>query len=178
MDNSIAVQYFDEIYNNTYIELSTYVISRIRNIDDAKDLLQITYTSFYKRILKKGVVPFDDAIKYLKTIAKHELGRHFGYVHKNENNLSMNDEEVPDSAFLEISQVCFADIVLDNILVEKIWECIKSKGNFTYRIYVLYYTYNLPLNEIAEKLNVSLSCVKNRLYRTLLDLRNAFCEYK
>jgi hypothetical protein len=60
MDNPNAEQIFNEIYNRTYTELSTYVISRIRNIDDAKDLLQITYTSFYKRLLKKGAIPADD----------------------------------------------------------------------------------------------------------------------
>jgi len=177
MDKTIADQMFGEIYEKTYTELSTYVISRIRNVDDAKDLLQITYTSFYKRLLSKGAIPFDAAIGYLKVTAKHELGRHFGYIRKKKDEIALDDEEISQTVLEEIAVDCFEDIVLDNLIMERIWQYIIKKGNLTYRIFILHYTYDLSLEETAKNLDVSLYSVINCIYRTLNSLRKHFHEY-
>lgn len=176
MDKTVADQIFGEIYDRTYRELSTYVISRIKNIDDAKDLLQITYTSFYKRLQNKGAIPYDAAIGYLKTTAKHELGRHYGYIRKKERDVALDDEEISQTVFDEIASDSFEESVLDNMILEQIWKFIKKKSGLTYRIFVLRYTYGLTLEETAESLEIPLCSVTNRIYRTLNELREQFKE--
>lgn len=175
MDKKEADIYFGEIYEKTYTELSTYVIARIRNIDDAKDLLQIAYTSFYKRLLNKGAIPAQAAIAYLKTTAKHELGRHFGYIRKSEL-ISLDNEEVPQSVLEEIASDNFEESLLDSLILEQIWAFIKKKGGLTYRIFILRYTYGLSLEQTAESLSIPVHSVANRIYRTIKELQKQFCK--
>jgi len=174
MDKKEADIYFGEIYEKTYTELSTYVIARIRIIDDAKDLLQIAYTSFYKRLLNKGAIPAQAAIAYLKTTAKHELGKHFGYIRKREL-LSLEDEELPQSVIEEIASDSFEESLLDSLMLEQIWSYIQKKGGLTYRIFILRYTYGLSLEQTAECLSIPMHSVANRIYRTIKELQKQFC---
>lgn len=176
MDKAIADQYFSEVYERTYTELSTYVISRIKNVADAKDLLQITYSSFYRHLLNKGAIPVESAIGYLKTTAKHELGRHFGYMRKKKRNIALDNEEIPQSVLEEISTDNFEESLLDSLILEEIWNYIQEKDGLTYRIFILRYTYGLTLKETAESLSIPLSSVTNRIYRTLKELRKQFAE--
>ena len=174
MDKTVADQYFGEIYEITYKELSIYVISRIKNIDDAKDLLQITYTAFYKRLQKKGVIPTEAVIGYLKTIARHELGRHFGYFKKRQKDIFLDDESIPQFLIEDNVSDSFEDSVLDKIVLERIWEYIRQKGGLTYRIFVLRYTFDLTLEETAKTLDVPLYSVTNCIYRTIKELRDVY----
>ncbi|HBL83774.1 MAG: hypothetical protein A2Y17_08465 [Clostridiales bacterium GWF2_38_85] len=176
MDKQIADKYFGEIYDKSYKELSTYVIARIKNVDDAKDLLQITYTSFYKRLLNKGAIPFENAVQYLKTTAKHELGRHYGYLNKQAITVSIDDEEKPQDVLEELAGDSFEDSTLDELLLSDIWKYIKGKDSLTYRIFVLRYSFDLSLQETADRLELPLCAVSNRIYRTLDELRIKFNE--
>lgn len=176
MDKTVADQLFGELYERTYKELSTYVISHIKNVEDARDLLQITYTSFYKRLQSKGAIPCEAAICYLKTTAKHEMGRHYGYMRKKELELALDDEEISPSVLAEISSNSFEDSVLDSMILQQIWNYIEKKGGLTYRIFVLRYTYGLTLEKTAESLSIPLSHVTNRIYRTINELREQFTQ--
>ena len=176
MDKQNTDKYFSEIYDKSYKELSTYVIARIKNVDDAKDLLQITYTSFYKRLLNKGIIPFENAVQYLKTTAKHELGRHFGYLNKRALLISIDDEEIPQDVLEELSCDSFEDSTLNEMFLQEVWDYIKNKDSLTYRIFVLRYTFDLSLQETADRLEIPLCAVTNRIYRTLDDLRKEFNE--
>ena len=178
MDKTSADQLFGEIYDRTYRELSTYVISHIKNVEDSKDLMQITYTSFYKRLQNKGAIPCEAAIGYLKTTAKHEMGRHYGYMRKKERDVAIDNEEVSQSVLEEISSDSFEDSVLDSLVLEQIWSYLEKKSGLTYRIFVLRYTYGLSLEQIAESLSIPFSSVTNRIYRTINELREQFVQEK
>lgn len=176
MDKTVADQLFGEIYERTYKELSTYVISHIRNVEDARDLLQITYTSFYKRLRNKGSIPMEAAICYLKTTAKHEMGRHYGYMRKKERDLPIDDEKISQEVLAEIASDSFEDSVLDSMILQQIWNYIEKKGGLTYRIFILRYTYNLSLEQTAESLSIPLSSVTNRIYRTINEMQEVFSQ--
>ncbi|MDD4096797.1 MAG: sigma factor-like helix-turn-helix DNA-binding protein, partial [Oscillospiraceae bacterium] len=61
-----------------------------------------------------------------------------------------------------------------DIDVQKIWEYIKERDTLTFKIFVLYFYYDEKLSNIAKTLNIGESTVKNRLYRTINQMRERF----
>ena len=61
-------------------------------------------------------------------------------------------------------------------MLDEARQCIQSKPEDVKKIFYLYYDMGLTVPEIAEKLSVSQSNVKNKLYRTLKELRNLLSE--
>ena len=60
-------------------------------------------------------------------------------------------------------------ITKDN--VKTVWEYVKDKDIITSKIFYLYFSFGLKISEIAEELNLKESNVKNRIYRTLKELK-------
>jgi hypothetical protein len=107
-DTSIKIR-FEQIYDATYRHLSAYVLSKIKNTNYSDDVLQIIYISFYKRLLKIGDLPEVDALKILKTAAKHEIGRYYGFIKLHQQNIPIfsNDEieYMEDSVLIDTSLI-------------------------------------------------------------------------
>lgn len=98
-----------EIYNETYTDVLRYVISKCNSPDDINDLMQNIYLNYFKRIKKKGEAI--DSKKYLITIARNELFKHYGFMKASRSLIPMfskTDEE--DFKSLEVA------ISMDNIL--------------------------------------------------------------
>ena len=51
---------------------------------------------------------------------------------------------------------------------------IKQKDLITAKVFYLYYTLDMKLSDIATELNITESNVKNRLYRTIKELRKKY----
>ena len=66
------------------------------------------------------------------------------------------------------------EIIINKNLYNKVWEYVKTKKNIIGKIFFLYYNCDLTINEIANILELSPSCVKNNLYRTLSEIRDFF----
>lgn len=52
MKNKILQKNFEEIYNSTYKNTLKYIIVHCNNMDDVNDIIQDTYTEFYKKLQK------------------------------------------------------------------------------------------------------------------------------
>lgn len=55
--------------------------------------------------------------------------------------------------------------------VKEVWEYIKNKDIITTKIFYLYFAMGLKISEIAKNLKITESNVKNKLYRTLKELK-------
>ena len=67
----------------------------------------------------------------------------------------------------------FEDGVLDRALAEEILMEAKRLPRDTYRIFVLYYGYEMTISEIAKELGMGAEAVKSRLFRG----RNAIRQF-
>ena len=65
-------QKFQNIYHLTYPKISRYVVSKCRNIEDVKDILQNIYIDVYKKIDK---IDFIENEAYLYTLTKNNLDK-------------------------------------------------------------------------------------------------------
>ena len=62
----------------------------------------------------------------------------------------------------------------DQVLCDEIWEFLSRGDPLTFRIFILYFSQDLGLCEIAQALHVNENTVKSRLYRTLKKLKETF----
>lgn len=159
---------FDRLYHLTYRDVSAYVISKCRNPENAKDILQNTYLAFWKRLERGKPIPDSECAAYLKTVARHEAGRLFERESGRITVYDAEEEEVPDPGSSP------DEIIADADTVSAIYRDIMSGDPMTAKIFILLYTTGLTLQETADVLRIPLHTVRNRLYRTLSDLRKKY----
>lgn len=159
-----SLKKFDKLYDKTYKDISHYVVCNCSNIDDVKDIIQNIYMEVYKKI------DMIEDKKYIFGIAKNKIYKYYRFNYKQKIiDFFRNDEidvieNIPSNYNLEKS--CFLKFDTDEI-----WKYLKRKPVIISKIVYLYYYEEMSLKEISKCLNISLSNVKNYLYRTLKELK-------
>ncbi|MCL2775181.1 MAG: sigma-70 family RNA polymerase sigma factor [Oscillospiraceae bacterium] len=165
-------QKFTEIYNSTYDGIFRYVLSKCRNSGDIPDIVQNTYLNLYTRMSKRTDIK--EPIKYLVKTAKHELYKIYGIWNLSSKNIPVYSK-ADDENFEDIERELLVETdEINNLLCEEIWKYIKNTDILTYKIFVLYFQYDEKLRDIAETLKVNESTVKNRLFRTLKQIKEKY----
>lgn len=157
---------FEEIYNSTYNQTLKFVVIRCNNFDDVNDILQDTYIELLKVIKKKKLNEDTNLQSYIIGISNNIIKRHYAkkkakvyYIGEDEQSAS-----VPDNVDIEAEF-----ITKEN--VQAVWNEIKLKDLLTIKIFYLYFALDMKISEIAENLKITESTAKNRIYRTLKNLR-------
>lgn len=157
MTSQKALDKFDVVYNESYKDISKYVVINANNIGDVKDILQNIYLEVYKNIDKVSDK------NYVFGIAKNVLKKYYRF-----KFLRKNDTEITDNMK---SSINLEKTVMDKFDTELVWKYLKKKNNNIAKIIYLYYYEDFTIKEIANSLNLTESNVKNYIYRTLKELR-------
>lgn len=157
MTGQKALDKFDVVYNESYKDISRYVVLNANNISDVKDILQNIYLEVYKNIDKVSDK------KYVFGIAKNVLKKYYRF-----KFLRKDDTEITDNIK---SNINLEKTVMDKFDTELVWKYLKKKNNNIAKIIYLYYYEDFTIKEIANSLNLTESNVKNYIYRTLKELR-------
>ncbi len=157
MTGQKALDKFDVVYNESYKDISRYVVLNANNIGDVKDILQNIYLEVYKNIDKVSDK------NYVFGIAKNVLKKYYRF-----KFLRKDDTEITDSIK---SNINLEKTVMDKFDTELVWKYLKKKNNNIAKIIYLYYYEDFTIKEIANSLNLTESNVKNYIYRTLKELR-------
>lgn len=157
MTSQKALDKFDKVYNESYKDISRYVLLNANNITDVKDILQNIYLEVYKNIDK-----ITDK-NYIFGIAKNILKKYYRF-----KFIRKNDTEITDNIK---SNINLEKTVMDKFETELVWKYLKKKNQIIAKIIYLYYYEELTIKEIANILNLTESNVKNYIYRTLNELR-------
>ena len=161
-------QYFDRIYESTYRPLLRYAIVHLSDPTDAEDALQNVYLAFYRRIERYGHMDVLVPKAFLLKMLKREIMEQ--YAEREKRSVRLLDD-VPEERFKD--DVVFEDGVLDRTLAQDILTEAKKLPRETYRVFVLYYGYELTISEIAKELDMGAEAVKSRLFRG----RNAIRQF-
>ena len=153
-------QYFDRVYETTYRPLLRYAIVHLSDPTDAEDALQNVYLSFCRRIERYGHLDVLFPKAFLLKMLKREIIER--YAERQQHAVRLL-EDVPEERLRD--EVAFEDGVLDRALAENVLREAKRLPRETYRIFVLYYGYELSVSEIARELGMGAEAVKSRLYR-------------
>lgn len=157
MTGQKALDKFDVVYNESYKDISRYVVLNANNIGDVKDILQNIYLEVYKNIDKVSDK------NYVFGIAKNVLKKYYRF-----KFLRKDDTEITDNIK---SNINLEKTVMDKFDTEFVWKYLKKKNNNIAKIIYLYYYEDFTIKEIANSLNLTESNVKNYIYRTLKELR-------
>ena len=170
--------FFNRVYAETVNSVSRFVVSKCGNILDVEDILQNVYARFFRRILKKGYADIEIPEAFLINIAKFECKNYFAGVKKRSSVTSFSDYS--DEQMYEIEAEMskdskrFEDVLCNEMLARQIFEDIASQDAVTGKIFYLHFVCDMKLNEIAEELEIGLSSVKNKLYRTIERQKKKF----
>lgn len=157
MTGQKALDKFDVVYNESYKDISRYVVLNANNIGDVKDILQNIYLEVYKNIDKVSDK------NYVFGIAKNVLKKYYRF-----KFLRKDDTEITDNIK---SNINLEKTVMDKFDTELVWKYLKKKNNNIAKIIYLYYYEDFTIKEIANSLNLTESNVKNYIYRTLKESR-------
>lgn len=179
MGNNDIDSYFDTVYAETFESVSRFVVSHAARFQDAEDIVQNVYTRFYKRLKDKGCEDIDNAEAFVINIAKFECKSFFsGFLKRKEKVLNMSDFDEEQTASLEAElsrdQKRLEDVMSDKILAKQIFDDIMSDDETVGKIFYMHFVCDMKLDEISEKLDMKLSTVKTKLYRTLERQKKKF----
>lgn len=171
-------EYFNGVYDDTCKAVTRYVVSKCSSMEDAEDIVQNIYTRFYSRISQKGYDDIESPEAFLINIAKFECRTYYSLKKKKEKVSSLSDfteeEMVNIEAEMSRQQQGLEDIMCNKLLAKQIFDDIMSGDELTGRIFYLHFACDMKLEDIANQLNVNLSTVKNKLYRTIERQRKKF----
>lgn len=157
---------FEKIYNSTYDYLYKYLILKADTRETAEDILQSVYLAFYQK-MQEGANVLDPK-HYLLRMVKHKLADHYSkriVMESIDEAMGVVDED----ALRQLERS-------DSYIYEEVLENLKATDELTYRIFLLYFGYDLKIKETAKLLGVAEMTVKNRLYRTLKKLQKEMKE--
>jgi len=163
--------YFNRVYSETLSSLSRFVVNKCGNILDVEDILQNIYARFFRRIVKKGYSDIESAEAFLINIAKFECKNYFAGLKKRSTVTSFgeySDEQMYEiEAEMSKNSKQLEDVLCNEMLARQIFEDIAAQDALTGKIFYLHFVCDLKLDEIAKELDLTLSSVKNKLYRTI-----------
>lgn len=162
---------FDKLYENTYSDISKYVVCNCSNIKDVEDIVQNIYVAIYRQMLNNKEI----SQSYILGIAKNKVKDYYRFKYKDKikSLLTLNNDEniiesIPSDFNLEDSFTRKYD-------ADKVWQYLKKKNVIIPKIFYLYYYMGLSIKEISNSFNITESNVKHYLYRTLKEL-NVYLE--
>jgi len=151
------------------------ITARCGCTESISDIFQETYMELYKLLVNRGAEYVTHEKALVMRIAKRKLAKHYTLLSRLKNFVSMTaateeDNEVDLTEF-EADDFCTEDFAVNSIMLENARQLIKSKPLDVRKVFYLMYDVGLTIPEIARVLSMSESNVKNKLYRTLKELR-------
>lgn len=171
---------FNEIYDSTNKAVLSFITAKCGNTADIHDIFQETYMEFYKLLNKRGVDYITNGKALIMRIARQKLARHYSLLDRLRLFVSLTksiDGDYDDSIESEADSFNLEEFVVNQLMLEKAVAHIEAKPNDIQKIFYLYYfsgTGGFTLAEIAKELKMSESNVKQKLYRTIKEIREIF----
>ncbi|MCL1909862.1 MAG: sigma-70 family RNA polymerase sigma factor [Kiritimatiellaeota bacterium] len=182
MSDSDVVSKFNEIYEATNKPVLAFITARCGKTADVGDIFQETYIELYRLINKRGTDYVTDAKALAFRIAKQKISRHYSFLKRLQMFVPMtdrnrNEDNEKIDADIEFSgtdadSFLTEDFVVNQIMLENAKQFVKNKPEDVKKIFYLFYDMDRTIPEIAEALALSESNVKNKLYRTIKELKD------
>jgi len=175
MTNLSAASRFDEIYDETSRPLLAFITSKCKNTSDISDIFQDTYLELYKVLENRGIDHIKNPRAFVFRIATRKIYRYYTILERVKHFLSLSaeDDEGSDCEPFDVDKNInlLEEIVINQVLYESAKKYILLKRDDIKKVLILFYDFEMTIPEIAKMLGISESNVKNKLYRTIKELR-------
>lgn len=168
-DQNTADLEFSRIYSQTCRKIYRAAVSGTASLSDAEDVFQETYVELLDQLRRGRKIRRPE--HYLLTILRRRLS---SYYKADTAAISTDDDSFSDPDFADDLDI--EESIVTDSLIEELISRLKQKDDTVQKIFYLNYSCGLTLPEIASELALPLGTVKNRLYRTLKELRAYYRE--
>jgi RNA polymerase sigma factor (sigma-70 family) len=158
-----SIAEFESLYNTLKKPIGIYVFSKVKQIDDAQDIMQNIMLALFKAI-KKGH-DIEDIEDYTYKIARSELSRFY--------KTSIEEQALFDEEIIDEQEQLHED-TLNHISEALIWKEIKNLDHITQQALILKYKYCLSYSQMAKQLNMSASTLKYKVSQAIMHLQDKF----
>jgi RNA polymerase sigma-70 factor (ECF subfamily) len=176
MTGQSAASRFDEMYDSTNKAVLTFIIAKCGRVADVHDIFQETYFELHQLLRKRGVDYVTNEKALVLRIASRKVAKYHKLAERSKIFVPMTqtDENGDDAPAPEMEADAFLveDFTVNRMLLESAKEFVMQKPEIVKKAFYLYYDVGLTLPEIAQELSISESSVKNKIYRTVKELRN------
>jgi RNA polymerase sigma-70 factor (ECF subfamily) len=176
MSNPNTASRFDEIYDSTSKSVLAFITAKCGRTADINDIFQDTYLELYQVLDKRGAEYVENDSAFIFTIAKRKIARYYSLRERLRDFISLNavgeNEEEVDISDFESDGFLVEDFAVNHVLYETVKQFLQSKSEIVQKVFYLMYDVDLTIPEIAQALSLSESSVKNKLYRTIKEIRN------
>lgn len=151
---------FEELYTKYYKKIYAIAFATTKNVSDAEDILQITFSKVWQSISS-----LDDPSAFNTWVQKIAINESKTLLNKRKPSVSIDDEE-DDSHVTELE----SDLMLPEAYAEKedlsarLRQIIYELSDVQRQTITLYYFDNLTISEIAQIMDCTEGTVKSRLY--------------
>ena len=178
MSNPNVASRFSEIYDSTSKAVLAFITAKCGYTADISDIFQETYMELYKLLIERGVEYVTHEKALVLRIAKRKVARYYSLLERLRIFVSMSttSEDGAEVCISDLEADAFLteDFSDDYVLLETVRQFIVSKPEDVQKVFYLFYDVDLTISEIARSLSISESNVKNKLYRTLKEIRDLF----
>jgi RNA polymerase sigma-70 factor (ECF subfamily) len=176
MSNPNAASRFGEIYDSTNKAVLAFITSKCGRTADISDIFQDTYMELYKILINRGENYIENEKAFMLKIAKRKVARYYSLLERMRIFVSMSttneDGDEVDVSDFQADAFLTEDFSVNHALLDTVRQFISSKPEDVQKVFYLMYDVELTIPEIAKELGISESNVKNKLYRTLKEIRN------
>ena len=170
----VQIEKFEKIYNDTYNKTLKYIVIKCSNIEDINDIMQDTYLELLNKMKRNKLEKVENIDNYIIGIATNIIKRH--YTKKKKENIISYDDEDNITELLIQDDFNLEESIITKYNIDKVWDYIKNKELITIKIFYLYFGLGLKISEIAQELEIGESNIKNKIYRTLKELKKYLGE--
>ena len=176
VDNIITAR-FNEIYDSTNKKALAFITAKCTNLEDVNDILQDTYMELYDTMLRKGADYIENDEAFVIQIAKRKVQKHYSFVQRMKAELSLSVvTAAEEKEIIEYDDMDLEESICTNELAAEVQKLLAKKPLDVQKIFFLRFSLELTLVEIAELVGLSESQVKNKLYRTINEIRTYYRE--
>lgn len=173
-----AAAVFNKIYDSTTTAALRFITSKCGSIDDVGDILQETYMEVYSVLCSKGTGFIENEEAFVINIAKKKVYKH--YSRQNPNSAIpisvLTNENGEINLDLQPDEMDIDDSICTNELIEEVHNFLSEKPKDIQQIFFMRFSLELSISEIAKLLDSKESGIKNKLYRTINEIRQFYRE--
>ena len=163
---------FRQLYEQTYKTAAALITARCRQTADIGDILQEVYLELYRLLGRRGTDYIKEPEAIIRRIIRQKLFRYYRRLSAQKEIYPEPDEDGCEIELSDIDALSVEEIVEDRVVLDWTDQYLTQKGEIYRKIFHLYYRYGVSVPDIARMLGMTEAEVKNRLYRTLKEIRS------
>ena len=165
---------FDEIYAATQRSALIYITAKCARNADIGDIFQETYLALYRTLRNNPDMRIENESAFVLKIARRILARYYNLRTRLKMFVSLQaayDEGESDLSDAEAARFMTDDFTVTHARMDAARAHLQRKPELTQKCFYLMYDMGLSIAEVARAMGLTESNVKNRIYRTIKELR-------